>query len=105
VRVSRRKLALDAGLRRAPRMTDAGRRHPRVADPGLSSALPALVEPDERGDPMSPLRWTTKSLRHLADPTAGARARCSDRWLRENEFSAKNRTHRSRTRRRSSLSE
>jgi hypothetical protein len=27
----------------------------------------ALVEPDERGDPMSPLRWTTKSLRHLAD--------------------------------------
>jgi hypothetical protein len=25
-----------------------------------------LVEPDERGDPMSPLRWTTKSLRHLA---------------------------------------
>ncbi len=29
-------------------------------------ALLALVEPDERGDPMSPLRWTTKSLRHLA---------------------------------------
>jgi Rhodopirellula transposase DDE domain len=27
----------------------------------------ALVEPDERGDPMSPLRWTTKSLRHLAE--------------------------------------
>lgn len=26
----------------------------------------ALVEPDERGDPESPLRWTTKSLRHLA---------------------------------------
>ena len=28
--------------------------------------VPALVEPDERGDPESPLRWTTKSLRHLA---------------------------------------
>jgi hypothetical protein len=27
----------------------------------------ALVEPDERGDPMSPLRWTTKSLRQLAE--------------------------------------
>jgi hypothetical protein len=27
----------------------------------------ALVEPDERGDPMSPLRWTTKSTRNLAD--------------------------------------
>ena len=26
----------------------------------------ALVEPGERGDPMSPLRWTCKSLRHLA---------------------------------------
>ena len=26
----------------------------------------ALVEPSERGDPMSPLRWTCKSLRHLA---------------------------------------
>src|SRR5215468_3029529 len=35
-------------------------------DPGLQPALLALVEPDERGDPMSPLRWTTKSLRALA---------------------------------------
>jgi hypothetical protein len=26
-----------------------------------------LVEPDVRGDPMSPLRWTTKSTRALAD--------------------------------------
>src|SRR6202790_4726272 len=26
----------------------------------------ALVEPGERGDPMSPLRWTCKSLRQLA---------------------------------------
>ncbi|MGW3168483.1 ISAzo13 family transposase, partial [Streptomyces sp. NPDC001142] len=35
-------------------------------DPGLRDALLALVEPDVRGDPMSPLRWTTKSTRHLA---------------------------------------
>jgi hypothetical protein len=35
-------------------------------DPGLRPALLALVEPDERGDPMSPLRWTTKSIRNLA---------------------------------------
>jgi hypothetical protein len=27
----------------------------------------ALVEPDERGDPMSPLRWTTRSLRQMAE--------------------------------------
>ncbi len=35
-------------------------------DAGLRPALLALVEPDERGDPMSPLRWTTKSTRKLA---------------------------------------
>ena len=35
-------------------------------DPGLVPALLALVEPDERGDPMSPLRWTTLSTRNLA---------------------------------------
>lgn len=35
-------------------------------DPGLRPALLGLVEPDMRGDPMSPLRWTTKSTRKLA---------------------------------------
>ncbi|WP_307628849.1 hypothetical protein [Streptomyces turgidiscabies] len=30
---------------------------------GQQPSLLALVERDERGDPMSPLRWTTKSLR------------------------------------------
>jgi hypothetical protein len=35
-------------------------------DPGLRPALLALVGPQERGDPMSPLRWTTKSTRKLA---------------------------------------
>ena len=59
--------------------------------PDLVPALLALVEPDERGDPESPLRWTTKSLRHLAGelarqghpvsaPTVGS-------LLRENGFS------------------
>ena len=33
----------------------------------LLPALLALVEPGARGDPMSPLRWTSKSLRHIAD--------------------------------------
>ncbi len=37
-----------------------------MLDSGLRPALLALVEPDERGDPMSPLRWTTKSTRQLA---------------------------------------
>jgi Rhodopirellula transposase DDE domain len=35
-------------------------------DPGLRPALLALVEPQERGDPMSPLRWTAKSTRAVA---------------------------------------
>jgi hypothetical protein len=35
--------------------------------PGLLPALLALVDLDERGDPESPLRWTTKSLRNLAE--------------------------------------
>src|SRR3954467_10930324 len=43
-----------------------GRKKAADVDPGLRPALLALVEPDMRGDPMSPLRWTTKSTRHLA---------------------------------------
>jgi hypothetical protein len=35
-------------------------------DPTLLADLLALVEPDVRGDPMSPLRWTSKSLSQLA---------------------------------------
>jgi hypothetical protein len=35
-------------------------------DAKLLPALLALVEPTERGDPMSPLRWTAKSTRTLA---------------------------------------
>jgi hypothetical protein len=39
-----------------------------VADeqPGLVEALERLVSPATRGDPMSPLRWTSKSTEHLA---------------------------------------
>ena len=36
-------------------------------DAGLVDALMVLVEPGTRGDPESPLCWTTKSTRHLAD--------------------------------------
>lgn len=42
-----------------------GRKKAADLDPGLRPALLALVEPDERGDPMSPLRWTVKSTRNL----------------------------------------
>src|SRR5213078_3796268 len=59
---------LDSGaepLGRARRQ-GGGRKRAAEVDPGLRPALLALVEPEERGDPMSPLRWTTKSTRNLA---------------------------------------
>src|SRR5215813_9691603 len=59
---------LDSGaepLGRA-RRPGGGRKRAADLDPGLRPALLALVEPEERGDPMSPLRWTTKSTRNLA---------------------------------------
>ena len=48
------------------RRAGGGRKRAAEVDPGLRPALLALVEPDMRGDPMSPLRWTTKSTRKLA---------------------------------------
>jgi len=49
------------------RRPGGGRKRAADVDPGLRPALMALVEPEERGDPISPLRWTTKSTRNLAD--------------------------------------
>jgi transposase len=49
------------------RRTGGGRKSAQVAHPGLKAALERLVEPDSRGDPMSPLRWTCKSTRKLAE--------------------------------------
>jgi transposase len=59
---------LDSGaepLGRA-RRPGGGRKRAAETDPGLVTALLALVEPEERGDPVSPLRWTVKSTRVLA---------------------------------------
>ena len=48
------------------RRPGGGRKPLMQTNPGLLDDLNALVEPDARGDPMSPLRWTCKSLRRLA---------------------------------------
>jgi transposase len=73
------------------RRAGGGRRRASERDPELAAALLGLVEPDERGDPMSPLRWTTKSLRHLAEQLARqghpVSAPTVGRLLRENGFS------------------
>jgi Rhodopirellula transposase DDE domain len=52
------------------RKQGGGRRPVSEADPGLERALDALVDPDSRGDPESPLRWTVKSTRQLASALA-----------------------------------
>ncbi len=60
---------IDAGVEVSDRVRPPGAGRPRVEDaqPGLLQALDDLVEPESRGDPMCPLRWTTKSTRTLAD--------------------------------------
>jgi DDE family transposase len=54
---------LAAGRIRRP---GAGRPSVLRVDPDLPAVLEALVEPLARGDPDSPLRWTSKSTRTLA---------------------------------------
>jgi hypothetical protein len=48
------------------RRAGGGRWRLEKADPDLPDALERLVEPLARGDPESPLRWTSKSTRALA---------------------------------------
>ena len=49
------------------RRSGGGRKAATHKDPALVPELLALVESSSRGDPQSPLRWTCKSLRVLAD--------------------------------------
>jgi len=48
------------------RRPGGGRKKLADTDPGLRPALLALVDPAARGDPESPLRWTTLATRNLA---------------------------------------
>ena len=48
------------------RRPGAGRPPIEQRDPTLRADLEALIEPGSRGDPESPLRWTTRSVRNLA---------------------------------------
>jgi len=54
---------------RATRQREAGAGRParEVEDPKLLRDLDAVVDPVTRGDPSSPLRWTCKSTRQLAE--------------------------------------
>jgi transposase len=59
--------ALAAGVGARLRQAGGGRKRVVDQDETLLRDLEALVEPVTRGDPQSPLRWTSKSTRKLAE--------------------------------------
>jgi hypothetical protein len=64
----------DNSAERSPdrvRAPGGGRKKAEIANPELVDVLDSLIEPETRGDPESPLRWTTKSTRHLAAELGG----------------------------------
>jgi hypothetical protein len=63
-RARRRRESLTPGRVRRP---GGGRKEITAADPAIVTSLEQLVEPLTRGDPESPLRWTCKSTRKLAE--------------------------------------
>ena len=61
-----------------PRIRRPGVALPRRAtDPALLQELQRLIDPATRGDPMSPLLWTCKSTRNLADDSGRVSATTS----------------------------
>ena len=83
-----RPARVSAGRVRRP---GAGRKRTSESDPTFVDDLERLVEPLSRGDPMSPLRWTCKSIRTLAAALVGMGHAASHRlvWatLRELHYS------------------
>jgi hypothetical protein len=69
--------AVDVRIRRP----GGGRKPLTQTDPGLQQALDALVDPVTRGHPESPLRWTCKSTRKLAEELARQNHPTTDRTV------------------------
>jgi len=65
------------------RRAGGGRRALVAQDPAVLEELERLVEPTTRGGPESPLRWTCKSTRKLADELAARGHRVSQEWVRQ----------------------
>jgi len=87
---------LPAEERGAPRVREAGVGRKRLVDqqPHLWKELQSLVDPVTRGDPMCPLRWTSKSTRKLAAELTRRGFPASDRtvaqMLHEMDYSQSN---------------
>ncbi len=73
---------LQAGKGRI-RRSGGGRKAMVVIDPTLRDDLDRLVEPTSRGDPESPLRWTCKSVRRLAEELKAQGHQTSHRMVAE----------------------
>ncbi len=69
IRMGRYELAGGVSPDDVVRVRRAGGGRPRIEDtrPEILGLLEALVDPVTRGDPESPLRWTSKSTRKLAN--------------------------------------
>jgi hypothetical protein len=73
-----RELGDPPDLRGRVRRPGGGPKRLVERDPGLLQALEELVDPDTRGDPESPLRWTCKSTAQLAQALTAAGHPVSD---------------------------
>ena len=73
------------------RSIGAGRKKLTIKYPKIKSCIEDIIEPDTRGDPESPLRWTCKSVRNISDFLRGRGYSVSRqsvaRILREMEYS------------------
>jgi len=49
------------------RKKDGGRKSYKVTQAGILEALDNLVDPTSKGDPENSLKWTSKSVRNLAE--------------------------------------
>jgi Rhodopirellula transposase DDE domain len=65
--LERRRAQPDEPVGARVRSSGGGRKKLTEIDPGLRTALDALVDPMTRGHPESPLRWTCKSTSKLAE--------------------------------------
>ena len=89
--VSRRAIRSGLAQLRSPvtsegdriRRPGGGRRKAVATDTTLKSDLERLIDPVTRGDPESPLRWTCKSVRKLAEELQGMGHATSRRMVAE----------------------
>lgn len=79
-RVSLKSQETRSGRVRKP---GGGRKRNTDKHPELLATLLALVEPSTRGDPESPLRWTSKSVRHLSEALKVKGFPASHQWVAE----------------------